>query len=189
MTFWFGEVEKCSYWKQKDNSVNMSRKQICQRWKLRRAHTADAWWWIYQQIFVHFLNFTAVPGCTRILSAIYLPSCSVTYLPDTPGQFIIAHCVLVFFNFKKKSKHYNYTFITFGGFGLLIQGAGLAPDAFSGAIDPDVGDHAGVTLRQTHVLLAHGLVEPGAEWSWCHVHLEEDRRRITFTFLITSRQI
>lgn len=52
--------------------------------------------------------------------------------------------------------------VTLGGFGLFIQGAGLAPEAFSCAIDPDVGDHAGVPLRQTHVLLAHGLVELGA---------------------------
>lgn len=54
-----------------------------------RANTAAAWWWIYQQIFVHFLNFTAVPGCTWLLSAIYLPPRSVTRLPDEPGQFII----------------------------------------------------------------------------------------------------
>lgn len=108
---------------------------------------------------------------------------SLTSLDSLLSPFLFS-----FFNFKKKSKH-KYVCITFGGFGLLIQGAGLAPKAFSGAIDPDVGDHAGVTLRQTHVLLAHGLVEPGAEWSWCHVHLEEDRRRMTFAFLITPRQI
>lgn len=52
--------------------------------------------------------------------------------------------------------------ITLGGFGLFIQGAGLAPEAFPGAIDPDVGDHACVALGQTHVLLTHSFVKLGA---------------------------
>lgn len=94
---------------------------------------------------------------------------------------VYAHLISI-----KKKKQKKLHIVTLGGFGLFIQGTGLAPEAFSCAIDPDVGDHACVPLRQTHVLLAHGLVELGAEWNRCHVHLEEDRSRTAHSFAAFS---